>query len=68
MTEPEDRARDLVRAAAMSLGSDTDELGSISPHPHGNHGNYDEDHPKPDSEKVEATLKRYDRTDVSDDN
>lgn len=68
MTEPEDRANDLVRAAAMSLGSDTDELGAISPHPHGQQGDYKEDYPKPDPEKVEAILKGYDRTDVSDDN
>lgn len=68
MTEPEDRARDLVRAAAMSLGSDTDELGAISPHPHGDHGNYNEDHPKPNPEKVESQLKSYDRTDISDHN
>ncbi|MEX0271743.1 hypothetical protein AB3R30_21705 [Leptolyngbyaceae cyanobacterium UHCC 1019] len=68
MTDEEDRARDLQRAAAMSLGSDTDELGAISPHPHGDHGDYKEDYPKPDPEEVEAILRSYDRTDVSDDN
>lgn len=66
--EEEDRKRDLVHAAAMSLGSDTHELGAISPHPHGQQGDYDEDHPEPDVNQVQSVLKSYDRTDVSDDN
>lgn len=68
MTEAEDRKRDLVHAAAISLGSDTDELGAISSHPHGQQGDYDEDHPKPNANQVQSKLKSYDSTDVSDDN
>ena len=67
MSETEKRQEGLYRAAAMT-GMDTDEIGDISPHPLGDHGNYDEDYPKPDTVKVEATLKSYDSTDVSGDN